>query len=177
MKNINSDNWTMFKRYELDSPYLDLYDQEFEHLCSLYPDLDFKYGYSIDELYYIGESMSAKNKSTYLFPGDTVYFYPVIKILKAHKMHTCALSGALIYPGSEYIQYKAFLYNKTKHKSYIMSHFDIEAGANFSFPMTLEVFEFFYYRLNASYDCSLETEYNILTAIHEPLIRTLRKNK
>ena len=47
--------------------------------------------------------MSAKNKSTYLFPGDTVYFYPVIKILKAHKMHTCALSGALIYPGSEYI--------------------------------------------------------------------------
>ena len=79
---VNDENWTIFNRYELlDYPkYLMIYDNEYDKLCSLYPDIDFLYGKSISELYFIVENQSLENESTYLFPGDKVYFYPVVEI-------------------------------------------------------------------------------------------------
>ena len=88
---INDENWTMFNRYELSGypKYLVMYDREYDKLCSLYPDIDLPYGKSISELYYILEYSESANESTYLFPGDKVYFYPMVEVLKARKMHTC----------------------------------------------------------------------------------------
>ena len=176
---VNDENWTIFNRYELlDYPkYLVMYDNEYDKLCSLYPDVDLPYGKSIGELYFIVENQSLENESTYLFPGDKVYFYPVVEVLKARKMHTCYVSGALIYPGSEYMRYKAFLYNKSKHKSYVTPSIDLEVGTDFVCPLTLEDFEEFCSRLDHSYELNLETEYNILTSLHSPLVRSLRKHK
>ena len=120
---------------------------------------------------------SLENESTYLFPGDKVYFYPVVEVLKARKMHTCYVSGALIYPGSEYMRYKAFLYNKSRNKSYVTPSIDLDVGTNFVCPLTLEDFEEFCSKLDHSYELDLEVEYNILTSLHSPFVRSLRKHK
>ena len=175
---MNDDDWTIYNRYELafNSKYLRLYDDEYKKLCSLYPNCRLTYGKSINELYLIAENQSLENESTYLFPGDDVSFYPIVEVLKARKIHTCFVSGALIYPGSEYIRYKAFLYNKTNGNSYVTPSIDLEVGCDFSLPLTLEDFVLFCLKLNCSYEQDLEVGYNILSSLHSPLIRSLRKH-
>ena len=75
------------------------------------------------------------------------------------------------------MRYKAFLYNKSRNKSYVTPSIDLEVGTDFVCPLTLEDFEEFCSRLDRSYELNLETEYNILTSLHSPLVRSLRKHK
>ena len=177
--NIDDFNWGSFTYQELACfpKYLAMYDQEFEKLETFGYDMSIYYGRSIDELYYILEELENKDKSTYLFPGDTVYFYPFMEVVKASRKHTCYASGAEIYPGSEYVSYKAFLYNKTKHQSYVTPTMDFEVGSFFECPKTLEEFELFCSRLDVSYESSFDVEYNILTSLHGPILRILTRHK
>ena len=152
------------------------YDKEYSKLQKMYPSIEFKFGLSISSLYY---SLEEENDfvSTYLFPGDVVYFYPKIEVLTAKISHTCSLSGAVIMPGSEYIVYKAFLYNKSKNESFITPTIVLEIGDAYPLPTTLEEFESFCYRVDHSYEMDLEDEYNLESSLKYPLVRKLNKYK
>ena len=185
MVDINDDNWMMASLFELSlidneddrNRYCAYYEEEYHRLQELYPDISLSYGSSIRELYYLSENAGLEHQSTYLFPGDTVFFYPKMEVLVAHKQYTCYVSGAVIQPGSEYIRYKAFLYNKTKEKSYVTFEFITEFGCTFSFPTTLEEFEILCSRLEHAYELGLESEYQIESSIKGPLVRMLRRRK
>lgn len=182
---INDDNWMMASLFELSlidkeddkSRYLDYYEEEYHRIQELYPDATFPYGASIRELYYLSENIGLEHQSTYLFPGDTVFFYPQMEVLVAHKQYTCYVSGAIIQPGSEYIRYKAFLYNKTKGKSYVTFELITELGCDFAFPTTLEEFETLCSRFEYAYELGFESEYQIENFIKGPLVRSLGKRK
>lgn len=184
-EDINDTNWFIYTYYELNNiedenirdKYIEMYRDEFYKLCKLYLDYNFEFGKAISEYYYLLEDEKRKNESTYLFPRDTIYFYPKINVKIARKKHACFISGALIFPGSEYISYKAFLYDKTKDKSFVTPEIITEVGADFSFPLTLEEFEIFLYRIDNSYNLGLEKEYSIQSSLKTLLVRSLGKHE
>lgn len=181
---INELNWESCSYFELNGiedesvreSFVKAYDKEYSELQKMYPSIDFKFGLSISDLYCSLEEEDTF-VSTYLFPGDIVYFYPKVEVLVAKTPHTCNISGAIIMPGDEYIVYKAFIYNKSKHESFITPNIVLEVGSAYSLPTTLEEFEDFCFRVNHSYEMDLESEYNLETSLKYPLVRKLNKRK
>lgn len=174
---INDENWYEYPYRKLFGKYRLLYNEEYQRLQEEYVKYNLDYGRPIVELYDLALEAEQACVSRVLFPGDIVYFYPMVMVNKARKVHTCAISGAIIMPGSEYMVYKCFLYNKTKRLSYVTSGISMEIGADFYLPLSLEDFELFYERVQNSYEERLEVEYNIKTSLSSPLVRSLRKNK
>ncbi len=185
IKTFNEIDWTIYPYYELcnienialRAKYLMAYQEEYAKICELYPNAELPFGKSISEYYYLLEEQVKTNESTYIFPGNIVCFYPALNIKVAKKDCTCFISGAVIKQGSEYLSYKAFLYNKTLKKSFVTQEIKAELGIDYSFPLTLEDFELFYYRLSNSYTLNLIAEYNIESMLKSPYIRCLRKHK
>ncbi len=180
--NIDDCNWDLCSFFELSDigdakirdKYVSFYYREFKRLEELYPTDELQFGLSISELYHSLEEID-EPVSTYLFPKDTVFFYPKVEVLVAKKMHTCHISGAVIPVGCEYISYHAFLYNQSKHQAYVTPNLVMEVGSLFSLPMTLEEFEALCYRVYHAYELNLEDEYNLECSLNCPLVRKLSK--
>ena len=178
---VNDDNWDMctydvlaaISNESVREKYLRLYVREFKVLMDSYPECSFEYGLSICDNYHMIEETD-ESISEYLFPGDSVRYYPIYKEVVAAKEHTCMISGAKIMPGDEYAIFKVFLYNKTKHISCVSPVITLERGSGFSFPSSLQEFELFCYQVEHSYEMGLEEEYNIASSLNQPLVRKLR---
>ena len=181
---INEFNWDSYSYFELSSiedervreGFIKAYNKEYNELQKMHSSIKFPFGVSILEIYHLLEE-DTSCISTYLFPGDTVYFYPKTEILTAKIPHTCCISGAIIMPGSEYMIYKAFIYNKSKHESFITPNIILEIGCAYHLPSTLEEFEDFTFRIDHSYEMELENEYNLESSLKYPLIRKLNKRQ
>ena len=71
---------------------------------------------SIEEMAFNIEEYMESMCSEYLFEGDTIKFYPIIKEVKAKKDILCHFSGSKISKGSLYCSYKVFIQNDISKK-------------------------------------------------------------
>lgn len=132
---------------------------------------------SIEHNMFEFEQLEDEITSEIIFPGNKVLYYRILKEQKARKKVTCDISGAIISPGNLYNTYKAFLYNKTTHTSYVSKSIRFEVHTDFNIPTTLHEFEYLYSRINASYELDLEREYNIWANIGGMSLKRLKRKK
>lgn len=154
-----------------------MYEAEASKILASYPGLEdyFDYSKSIEYNYENLEMLYNESISEYLFPKDKVLYYPIVEEFKAKVEHTCAVSGAIITPGSYYEQFKAFLYNTTKNESYVSKKIRYEWGSDFKVPTTLHEFENFYWSLEHAYELNLDESYNIQANIRGMSLQRLKR--
>lgn len=152
------------------------YEEEKENIINMFPSLEdyFDDYRSLEYNYYNLEQIYNESISGHLFPGDQVRYYPIVEEFKAKVKHTCAISGAIINPGSYYEQFKAILNNVSQHKSFVSTKIRYERGSDFRVPASLHEFEDFCYRLERSYDFGLAEEYNIFCNIGGMQLQRIR---
>jgi len=155
------------------------YEEEENKILKSFPGLEdyFDYFKSLEYNYYNLERLYNENISEYLFPNDRVLYYPIVKEYKAQKNHICAISGAIITPGSYYEQFKAFLYDTNTNTSYVSKKIRYQIGADFIVPTSLHEFENFYYFLEHSYELNREDDYNIVTNIRGMSLKRLNRKR
>lgn len=107
------------------------------------------YGQSLNYIFHKIEEQYNELTSNYLFPGNQIFFYPQIKETHARKITTCNFSGALIYPGSLYINYKFFLENLTTKEIYVLKKpLKVELGYRDDLPTTIQALDDFAFKLS-----------------------------
>ncbi len=145
---INLENYYLYSLYEINSikdpvlkeEILTKYDEIMTTM--LIGNEDFLYyGMSISSAYNHLENYKEANTSIYLFPGDTLLYYPKISEVKASKNYTCLMSGATIKEGSNHIVFKVAIFNKSNNIFYITKELRFENHLNFDVPKTLIEFE------------------------------------
>lgn len=96
-------------------------------------------------LEYIWEKVYTEEQkitSTLFFPDDLVLLYPNIKERHAKNFITCNFSGALIYPGSLYINYRPLVENITTKEKYVLKRtLKVEPGYIYDLPTTITELE------------------------------------
>lgn len=77
-------------------------------------------GASLIEIYQKLEEKEQEYESYILFPNSKIILYPSIKEVKSKSFITCDFSGALIYPGSYYLNYRPLLINLDATEKYVL---------------------------------------------------------
>lgn len=81
-------------------------------------------------------------RSTQFFPDDLVLMYPNKKELHTKNFITCDFSGALIYPGNLYINYRPLIENITTKERYILKRtLKVEPAYESELPTTIKELE------------------------------------
>lgn len=132
---------------------------------------------SLEEMAFNIEEYVESMCSQYLFEGDIVKFYPIVKEVRAKKDIICQFSGSKISKGSLYCSYKVFIQNDTSKKRFVLDKtINVELSYRDMLPTDLKSFERFIYNLDNSYENQGETEidyYSISSNIGKLELREL----
>lgn len=144
---------------------INLYKRDINTLLEVYPSYEniILSQNSLDSIIFALENALGESKSTYINPGETINYYPILTEHRAKAPKTCMISASIINAGSYYYSFKAFLYNPSNKQCYVTSPIIFEIGSDFKVPMTLSEFEQLCYKIQNSYSLELEEEYNIET--------------
>jgi hypothetical protein len=111
-----------------------------------------KYNNSIIDLENKIQNEKLINTSTYLFPGDIVYFYSLVREYKANSSIICDISGSVIQKGSYYVYYRPRINDITTREHYILDKsLKIETSYRHLLPKNIMEFEEWVRKLNGSY--------------------------
>jgi hypothetical protein len=88
----------------------------------------------------IQEEMYA-NTSMYLFPGDIVLFYPLIREYKATSNITCDISGSIIRSGTYYASYRPLIDDITTREHYVLDK-SIKTEISYTHLLPKNILEF-----------------------------------
>ena len=106
------------------------------------------YGLSIIELEELLEIEEMKHNSQYYFPGDTVLLYSRNYEQKTKKNITCNFSGAIIRPGSFYINYRPLIDNISTGEVYVLKNtLKVDKSYSYILPTTIQELENLTYNL------------------------------
>lgn len=99
-------------------------------------------GESIEDIWQKIFQEEQQLRSDIFFPNDIIIMYPSIKETKSKKIITCDFSGALIYPGSLYINYRPLIENITTKERYVLKRtLKVEPAYEFYLPTTITELE------------------------------------
>lgn len=96
---------------------------------------------SEDEFYQYYEKLLLSYTSFYLFHGQLIDFYPIIKERTATKDFSCHLSGVKIKQGSPYITYHPFVENLENKRVYVTKR-EIKSLPEFSYDLPKDIFAY-----------------------------------
>ena len=116
---------------------------------------------SLEEMAFNIEEYIESMYSEYLFEGDVISFYPIIREVKSKRDILCHFSGSKISKGSLYCSYKVFIQNDTSKKRFVLDKtINVELSYRDMLPTDLKSFERFIYNLDNSYENQGKTEIN-----------------
>jgi hypothetical protein len=61
-----------------------------------------------------------KNTSELFWPGNVIYVYPRVRLIKTSKNRLCTFCSHIILPGDFYYTYRPLLYNATKKRGFVL---------------------------------------------------------
>ncbi len=92
------------------------------------------------------------NTSSYLFPGDIVLLYPLVREYKANSSIMCDISGSIIQKGSYYSSYRPLIDNIITREHYILEKsINLETSYRHVLPKNIFEFDEWVKRINGSY--------------------------
>ena len=104
--------------------------------------VDNLYGESIEYIWSKIFQEEEQIRSILFFPDDLVLMYPNKKEMHTKNFITCDFSGALIYPGSLYINYRPFIENITNNERYVLKRtLKVEPAYESELPTTIKELE------------------------------------
>lgn len=99
-------------------------------------------GDSINDIWQKVYEQESLMTSSSFFSGDIVILYPNIREYHSKSYITCDFSGAIIKPGSLYINYRPLIENLTTNNIYVLKRtIKVESGYFYDLPTTIQELE------------------------------------